>query len=663
MKTNMRITVLLILLNLLHIPRLFSANTGKIRGTVIDAETKTPLFGVNVLIGGTAFGAAADVNGNYVIINIPAGTYEMHVMYMGYAKLTVKNVIVAEGVTTFRDFELSSSNLVGQDVVIVAERPLIEKGEINEVHRLSGEDRAGTSGRTRRRPEQSGLRAGFADDNKQYNYYLNFIKKYKEVITFYPVDITERISVYLKDRKGNSIPNANITINSDLGMHCAGKTYSNGSYLFFPSQYEDNISEYIAEVSYQQFKQKFVIKRNDKRIQVFTLDTNKKSPDALPVDILFILDTTGSMGEEINRLKKTIEIINLNLESLSNQSLIRYGMVLYRDRSDEYITKITPFTSNLKQFLGELNNVTVDGGGDTPEALQSALKSAMNDFDWNQDGLRLSFIVTDAPPQLYADQAYNYTHAMTMAKQNGVKLFSVGTGGLDLQGEFVLRQVSQYTSAKYIFLTYGEVGESEGGKIGSVSHHTGSNYKTENLESIIIKIVKDEIFQFTDKPLEDVEDYFEANKITTEENDTTLSKLFKMSIAQLLDYSSIKIPSKTPTCVLPVVSQNVKNKIDAEYFSQQLLLSSSLHESFHLVERKDFQKILDELQLSMTGLTEETDATRVGKLIGAKLIVAGDLFEKVDHYDVFLRMFFVETGEVLAVTKLQVDKKLGLLKK
>ncbi len=63
-------------------------------------------------------------------------------------------------------------------------------------------------------------------------------------------------------------------------------------------------------------------------------------------------------------------------------------------------------------------------------------------------------------------------------------------GGLDLGGEYVLRQISQYTYGTYIFLTYGERGESEGGVAGSVSHHTGANYQTDRLEAIIIRLAR-----------------------------------------------------------------------------------------------------------------------------------------------------------------------------
>ena len=133
-------TILSLLVVALLAPGLLMAATGKLRGTVVDAETKAPLFGANIVIANTSMGAASDVNGNYIILNVHAGRYTLVVQYMGYKKLTVENIIVGEGITTFHDFELEQSVLEGQEVVIIAERPLISKGETNEIHRLSAED-------------------------------------------------------------------------------------------------------------------------------------------------------------------------------------------------------------------------------------------------------------------------------------------------------------------------------------------------------------------------------------------------------------------------------------------------------------------------------------------------------------------------------------------
>ena len=285
-------------------------------------------------------------------------------------------------------------------------------------------------------------------------------------------------------------------------------------------------------------------------------------------------------------------------------------------------------------------------------------------MSWNRGGVRLGFIITDAPPHLDYGQSYTYARAAEEAKEKGIKVFSVGTGGLDLLGEVVLRQVAQYTSAKYIFLTYGETGESEGGAPGSVSHHTGANYQTDKLEAIIIRFAKEELSYISDQPIEEEEEYFTADKIGEEEREETLNKLFSMAISQLIDYSTVRIDRGTAAAVLPLSPAQSSLGLNSEYFTEQLILSfgkdEKFRELFRIVERKDLQTILTELELQLTDLAEEQGAARVGELIGAELLIIGKLYSTAEGYELFLKLLRVETGEVLSVTKAIIDTALGL---
>ena len=288
----------------------------------------------------------------------------------------------------------------------------------------------------------------------------------------------------------------------------------------------------------------------------------------------------------------------------------------------------------------------------------------MTNLDWNRNGIRLSFIITDAPPHLDYKQEYNYIQASKAARREGIKIYSVGTGGLDLMGEYILRQISQYTGAKYIFLTYGEKGESEGGEPGSVSHHTGANYQTDKLEAIIIRFAREELSHLTDQPVDQEEDYFQAQKLADEEREETLKKLFEMALSQLVDYSSFNLAAGVRAAVLPIAAMNEELAPTAEYFTEQLILSldssESLREIFRQVERKDLQSILTELELQLSGLVEESQAARVGAILNAEVLIIGKLYLKERRYELFLKLLRVENGEILSVTKAILDRKLGL---
>ena len=510
-----------------------------------------------------------------------------------------------------------------------------------------------------RQKVSSGLKAGVSDDNKQFNYYLNFLEKFKGVAHM-PIDVRERIILKVKDVNGKSIPNARVSIYHGNDKIEAGKSFADGTYLFFPSVYKKKFMKFRADIIYGQDQTTVVFKRDGRRQIEVHMQSERQISSGVPLDIAFILDTTGSMGEEINRLKKTIEIINLNLSSLSSRPNVRFGMVLYRDRRDDYVTSVVPLTMNLDDFTQKLQTVYAGGGGDNLEDLQSALHDALKKIEWNPDGIRIGFVVTDAPPHLDYNQDYSYVRAAADAKSAGIKLFTIGTGGLDVAGEYVLRQISQFTYAKYIFLTYGESGESEGGRPGSVSHHTGANYQTDKLEAIIIRIAKEEISHLTGQPVTQGEEYFQALKIDDESSEKTLQMLFDRAVSQLVDYSAVTIPVKTPAAVMPIGVSNERLSADAEYFSQQLLLSFARNRTFTAVERQDLQTILKELKIHHTGLVKEENAVEVGRMLGAKMIVTGRIIEKKDTYIIFLKLVQVETAEILSVTKLLVDKKLGI---
>ncbi|MDZ7319690.1 MAG: TonB-dependent receptor [candidate division KSB1 bacterium] len=104
----------------------FAGTTGKIAGGVTDAETGQPLPGVNIMVEGTAIGAASDLSGNYTILNVRPGTYDLSASMIGYTRITVKGIRVNIDQTTTVNFVLKSEVLPGEVVTVVAERPLVE---------------------------------------------------------------------------------------------------------------------------------------------------------------------------------------------------------------------------------------------------------------------------------------------------------------------------------------------------------------------------------------------------------------------------------------------------------------------------------------------------------------------------------------------------------
>jgi outer membrane receptor protein involved in Fe transport len=118
----------------------YSGTTGKISGTVTDATSGEPLIGVNIIVENTIFGAATDSQGDYYIINIEPGKYTVVASMIGYSSLRVGNVRIIPDHTTNVDFKLTSSVLEGEEVTVIAERPLIQFDETFSSTVISAEE-------------------------------------------------------------------------------------------------------------------------------------------------------------------------------------------------------------------------------------------------------------------------------------------------------------------------------------------------------------------------------------------------------------------------------------------------------------------------------------------------------------------------------------------
>ena len=118
----------------------FSQSVGKIVGVVKDKASGEVLPGVNVSLEGTTYGAATDIDGYYVILNVPVGTYEVRASFIGYQEIVYKGVRVSAGVTAEQNFSLEEAAIEGQAVVVTAEKPLVEKHITQSVSLVTSED-------------------------------------------------------------------------------------------------------------------------------------------------------------------------------------------------------------------------------------------------------------------------------------------------------------------------------------------------------------------------------------------------------------------------------------------------------------------------------------------------------------------------------------------
>ncbi len=118
---------------------LFSGITGKISGTIIDKESGQNLIGANIILEGTNLGAASDINGFYNILNVPPGVYTLQATMIGYNKIIQQNVKVMIDLTSSVNFSLSSKTLEGEEVIVIAHAPIVQKDVTSTSFKVSAD--------------------------------------------------------------------------------------------------------------------------------------------------------------------------------------------------------------------------------------------------------------------------------------------------------------------------------------------------------------------------------------------------------------------------------------------------------------------------------------------------------------------------------------------
>jgi len=178
-------------------------------------------------------------------------------------------------------------------------------------------------------------------------------------------------------------------------------------------------------------------------------------PGARPrLDVVFALDTTGSMAGELAAAKERIRSIAAALAAGEPAPVVRFGVLAFRDRGDTYVTKRSRLHADVERSRSFLASLQAEGGGDTPESVVQALHEALRKtrWDWSPETMRLVYLIGDAPPHRYPDEP-DLDSDLRWALQRGVVVHALGCGGLDTTGREFFEQVSMATEGRYYALS------------------------------------------------------------------------------------------------------------------------------------------------------------------------------------------------------------------
>lgn len=210
---------------------------------------------------------------------------------------------------------------------------------------------------------------------------------------------------------------------------------------------------------------------------------SSESPTSL--DLALVIDTTGSMGDELEYLKTEIDSIVASVSRMFPNVDQRYALITYRDNGDEYVCRTFDFTNSLSDLRRNLDAQSAAGGGDFPEAMDVALQSA-SQLTWRSgQAARVLFLVGDAPP--HTGNINSALTAVESLRQAGVRIFPVGASGVEKTAELVLRTASLLTMGQYLFLT-------DHSGIGN-AHATPdvSFFQVERLDRLMLRMIASEL--------------------------------------------------------------------------------------------------------------------------------------------------------------------------
>lgn len=313
------------------------------------------------------------------------------------------------------------------------------------------------------------------------DYVSDFLQNNPDASSLY-VSVHEAVVIDVVGSEGAPYPFAKVSVVDNDEVLFTRATPTDGKVRLYPSI--DELPETFeiratnAAEDVQVTKTVTLSQLEDDRTIELTLPMLPQPVDKL--DLQLVIDTTGSMGDELDYLQEELTSIVGSIANNNPGIHIRLGLVLYRDIGDEYVTRDFPFTDDVAEFQATLNAQTHDGGGDYPEAMDRALEVAMT-FAWRDDAVKALLLVADAPPHNHKLQAT--WEAALAAREQQIHIVPLAASGSGLLTEFIMRGMAVLTNSRYLFLT------DDSGYGNPHDEPTTECYVVTRLDHLVIRVI------------------------------------------------------------------------------------------------------------------------------------------------------------------------------
>ncbi|MFY0525760.1 vWA domain-containing protein [Archangium gephyra] len=299
-------------------------------------------------------------------------------------------------------------------------------------------------------PAPGQLTAGDWDDNLNFSFFQKYLTEAPQGMPAHPS--TDRVVITVRDEEGRPVPNARVTVGDAAGKRLEAPTAADGRLIFLPT-HDGAPGNGAFSVTVTpppgQGGAPFTTSAEGTAWNLTLPGAHGVLPTEL--DVAFVVDATGSMGDEIDYLKAEIQGIVDSVRNTYPGVSARFALVMYRDDGDAYVVLPFDFTSDVSLFRKRLSEQSAYGGGDYPEAMERGL-GAIHQLSWRTGNTaRLTFLVADAPTHTQHYQAF--LREANRARLSGIKVYPVAASGVADEAEYLMRIAAQLTLGRYIFLT------------------------------------------------------------------------------------------------------------------------------------------------------------------------------------------------------------------
>lgn len=307
----------------------------------------------------------------------------------------------------------------------------------------------------RPQPQSGLLTAGEHDDLLNPELYAAYVRKSdlaQRIRDLPRVDTLNVVTVRVADARGQALPFAEVKVTCSDGNSISLATQADGTATFFPGL--DRLSERISVLARSGGRviapARAVLVSDQPGGQLVGLTAGDSPQRVDKLDLMFVIDTTGSMGDEIRYLQSELKTIINNVTVKHRGVDIRLGFVFYRDEGDDYVTYSVDFANDIGRQQGVLAKQYANGGGDYPEAMDQALIRAVG-HQWRPDAVKSLFLVADAPP--HNDKFGRTWAAAEVARAKRIHITPIAASGVADEAEYAMRAMAAATQSRYLFLT------------------------------------------------------------------------------------------------------------------------------------------------------------------------------------------------------------------